>query len=198
MQNGESRRRSRWAAIVAGWVAVTLGGFQNRAWSEDLPAPSSAAQSAGNLEQRVKVLERKLEIADENAAAKAKEAPGIKAGNEGFQLQSPDKAFFLKVRGLIQADSRQYVDDSDGTLINQFLLRRVRPILEGTIYRDFSFLIVPEFASDAKTALLDAYLDMAPWTFAKLRVGSSSPRLAWSICDPMRISPSPNAASPAS
>jgi phosphate-selective porin OprO/OprP len=164
-----------------------LGGFQNKAWSEDLPPPTSAGaqasggpppateQSSGDLDQRVRILERKLEIADENATTKAKETPFVKVGSEGFQFGSTDKAFLIKIRGLIQADSRQFIDDRAGNETNQFLLRRVRPILEGTLCRDFSFLITPDFASNGKAVLYDAYLDIAPWTFAKLRVGKFKP-----------------------
>ena len=171
MKNGEKHRWKSWANIVNGFVAVTLGGFLNTAWSEDLPPPAAST----SLEQRLSILERKLEIADENAAAKAKETPLVKVGAEGFQLQSADKNFSLKIRGLIQADSRQFIDDRTGSQTNQFLLRRVRPILEGTAYQYFNFLITPDFASNAKTVLYDAYLDMAPWPFAKLRVGKFKP-----------------------
>jgi phosphate-selective porin OprO/OprP len=93
----------------------------------------------------------------------------------GLQIQSPDTAITLKFRGLLQADSRQFVADTAGNQTSQFLIRRARPMLEGTVYEFFSFLITPELASNAKTALLDAYLDIAPWSFAKLRAGKFKP-----------------------
>src|SRR5207302_155510 len=95
----------------------------------------------------------------------------VTAGKEGFKIQSADKNFILKIRALLQTDARFFVDDNAGNETDQFLVRRARPILEGTLYRDFSFRIVPDFASNAKTALFDAYVDIAPWTFAKLLIG---------------------------
>ncbi len=158
-----------WHALVAGFVAVTIGGFRNTAWSEDVAPPQS-------LDQRVTILERKLEINAEEEAARAKERVSVKAsGTDGFQIQSADKSFLLKLRLLIQADARSFVSDPDGNLTNAFLIRRARPILEGTVYGFSHFLITPDFASNAKTALFDAYLDIAPWSFAKLRFGKFKP-----------------------
>src|SRR4051812_28982146 len=87
-----------WFAIVVGFVAVTLGGFRSTAWSEDVAPPA-----ASELEQRVRILERKLEINAETAAAKEKETVAARAGADGFQIQSADKAFALKFGLLLQA-----------------------------------------------------------------------------------------------
>ncbi len=182
-------RWKSWNAIVVGFVAVTLGGFWSKGWSEDLPPPGAApvstvsaadatastASSPGDLEQRLRVLERKLEVFQEDQTAKAKESPVVTAGKEGFQLQSPDKNFVLKIRALLQADARFFTSDPAGNLTNQFLVRRARPILEGTVYQFYSFRVTPDFASNGKTELFDAYVDIAPWTFAKLRVGKFKP-----------------------
>ena len=162
------RKLKSWRAIVVGFVAVTAGGFFNKGWSEDLPPPAS-------LEQRVGILERKLEVAEENAAAKSQESTIVKADKDGFQIQSSNKDFVLKIRALIQADSRFYIDDNNGNQTNQFLVRRARPILEGTLFGYTSFRLTPDLASNARTALFDAYLDIAPWTFAKLRAGKFKP-----------------------
>jgi phosphate-selective porin OprO/OprP len=91
------------AAAVAGWV---------------LAAGASVAQAAApptleELDQKVKVLERKLEIADEEAQKKAKESPVVKAGRDGFAISSADKAFQLKLRGYIQGDGRFFLEDDD-------------------------------------------------------------------------------------
>jgi phosphate-selective porin OprO/OprP len=39
------------------------------------------------------------------------------------------------------------------------LLRRVRPILQGTVYRDFDFLFVPDFAPSSGPTIYDAYVN---------------------------------------
>lgn len=169
----ERTKKNSWFAIVVGFVAVTLGGFRSTAWSEDVAPPQTLS-----LEQRLSILERKQEIAEETATSKAKDAVSPKAsGADGFQIQNADKSFVLKLRGLIQADSRQFVSDPAGNLTSQFLVRRARPILEGSLYSIFSFLLTPDLASNGKTTLVDAYLDVAPWTFAKLRVGKFKPPL---------------------
>ena len=67
---------------------------------------------------------------------------------DGFGLVSSDGAFSLKIKGCAQADGRFFF--AGGT--NQFLLRRVRPTLEGTIYRYFDYRITAELAG-AATAL---------------------------------------------
>jgi phosphate-selective porin OprO and OprP len=143
-----------WFAIVVGFVAVTLGGFRNRAWSEDLPPP--AGSSSGDLEQRVRNLERRLERPDE-------------------PLKSADGNLGLTFHAILQADGRFFVSDRARNETDQFLLRRVRPSLEATFYRDFKLVLVPDFANNASTALVDAYLDVLPWTFAKLRAGKFKP-----------------------
>lgn len=163
------KRWKSWRAIVLGFVAVTLGGFRNKAWSEDVSPPQS-------LDQRVSILERKLEVNAEDSAAKAKETASVTANaKDGFQIQSADKSYILKLRLLIQADSRFFTSDPAGNLTNAFLIRRARPILEGTVFGYTNFLITPDFASNGKTVLYDAYFDVAPWTFAKLRVGKFKP-----------------------
>jgi phosphate-selective porin OprO and OprP len=160
------KSQSRWW-LLAGAIWLGAAGVSR--------ADDVAAAPSQDLDQRVRILERKLEIADEAAAAKAKETPIVKAGSEGFQLQSPDKNFVLKIRALIQADSRFFIDDNAGNETNAFLIRRARPILEGTVFGFTNFRFTPDLAGNGKTTLFDAYLDVAPWTFAKLRVGKFKP-----------------------
>ncbi len=172
MQDLKPRRR-RWQVIAVSFLAVTIGGFCNRAWSEDVAPPTQATPS--DLEQRVRILERKLELANEETVAKAKETVSLRAGPEGFQIQSGDKNFALKIRALIQADARFFIDDNAGNETNSFLVRRARPILEGTLFGFSSFRLAPDLAGNGKTTLFDAYLDLAPWTFLKFRAGKFKP-----------------------
>lgn len=122
------------------------------------------------LEQKVKVLERQLEIEKEEKAEKAKTAPVVTASaKEGFSIKSPDGDYVLKLRGYIQADSRSVsgkTSDNDDT----FLLRRVRPIFEGTVAKYIDFRIMPDFGG-GKTELQDAWLDFKYFPQAKLQVG---------------------------
>ena len=66
------------------------------------------------LEQKVKVIDRKSELAEEAAAAKKKETPVVKASADGFSFASADGKNEIKFRGLIQADHRHYSEgDND-------------------------------------------------------------------------------------
>ena len=99
------------------------------------------------LQQKVKVLERNRELDEEAAEAKAKEVPRITAGDQGFSFASANGNFALQLRGVLQVDSRTYFDDH-GTVGNDgFILRRLRPVMQGTVFRDFDFLFVPDFGT---------------------------------------------------
>src|SRR5262249_42734695 len=129
---------------------------------------AAAQQQIEELDQKVKVLERNRELDHEAAEAKAKEAPNITVGDKGFSLSSANGNFGLQLRGVLQVDSRTFFEDH-GTVGNDgFILRRVRPILQGTAFRDFDFLFVPDFGTannggnggNAPTAQIqDAYLN---------------------------------------
>ena len=85
-----------------------------------------AARIDDELDQQLRVLQRKLEIEKEQAADKVKVTPTVVAGREGYAVRSADGDFQLKFRGYVQADSR-FVGDGDGTSgPTNFVLRRVR------------------------------------------------------------------------
>lgn len=114
-----------------------------------LPEISVAAEDAPTsreLDQKIRVLERRNEIAAEAVEAKAKEAPKLSVGQNGFSFSSADTNFVLKLRGLVQVDSRTFFSDNPRSQGNDsILLRRARPIIEGTVFRDFDYQLVPDF-----------------------------------------------------
>lgn len=147
------------------------------------PAPATAAtpepttrdpvlqQRVEELDQQVKIIGRKQELEREAAAAKAKESPTVFAGREGVGLKSADGAFQLRFRAHLHADSRWYADnDSPSDQRDGFLLRRVRPILEGTMYEKFGFRLMPDFAGGT-TQILDAYVDANLYPQFRIRAG---------------------------
>lgn len=115
------------------------------------------------LEQKVKVMDRKRELADEAVAEKARTTPSVSLGAGGFQVRSADSNFLFRVRGNIQTDARFFFDDT-GAANDTFLLRRVRPSFEGTLWGQYDFRVMPDFAPN-NTTLMDAYADLrfAPW-----------------------------------
>ncbi|MDB6170566.1 MAG: porin [Verrucomicrobia bacterium] len=109
------------------------------------------------LEQQLKVLARQIEIREEAAAAAP--AAKITINDKGFTLASPDGANSLKLRGLVQLDSRLFFNDG-GIVNNAFVLRRARLIAEGTFAKNYSFQLVPEFGGSSVT-IQDANLTVA-------------------------------------
>jgi phosphate-selective porin OprO/OprP len=134
-------------------------------------APQPALQKQiEDLDQQVRILSRKQELDKEAAAAKAAETPTVTAGKDGFALKSADDAFQLRFRGLVQADFRDYFESNiNPTPPEQFLMRRVRPVFEGTFYEKFAFLIRAELAGTVQ--LLDAYVDANLWPELRFRAG---------------------------
>ncbi len=107
------------------------------------------------------------------AAMAAEENPQltISAGKGGFLLTSPDGDFQFRVRGYVQADGRFFFDQNS-SVIDTFVLRRVRPIFEGTVYKYFDFKIMPDFGGGV-TVLQDAYLDAKFSSKFKIRFGKA-------------------------
>jgi phosphate-selective porin OprO/OprP len=131
-------------------------------------------QHVDELEQKVKILERNREVDKETSDAAAtqlkKEAPQISIGQNGFGFKSADGNFGLKLEGVLQLDSRTFFNDHGIQGNDGFILRRVRPIIEGTVYRDFDFLFVPDFGGST-VQIFDAYLNYRYDPALQLRAG---------------------------
>ena len=118
---------------------------------------AKAKQQIDELDQKVKVLERERELDQETQEAKAKEAPKISIGDKGFSFASAKGDFALQLKGILQVDSRTYMENPATVNNDGLLLRRARPILQGTLYQDFDFLFVPDFAPSSGPTIYDAY-----------------------------------------
>lgn len=110
------------------------------------------------LEQKVKILERNRELDAEAAEAKAKEAPKIAIGSDGFSFGNADGSYAVQLKGVLQIDSRTFLHDSGVVGNDSLLLRRARPILQGTVARDFDFQFVPDFGGSS-VQIFDAWLN---------------------------------------
>src|SRR4051812_49337039 len=124
-----------------------------------LEEKGQAESKVERLEQQVKGLQRDKELAGEAAEARTKNAPIITVGEQGFSFASADKRFGLQLRGVLQVDSRTFFDDAGISGNDTLGLRRVRPILQGTVFRDFDFIFVPDFAPAAGPQIFDAWLN---------------------------------------
>jgi phosphate-selective porin OprO/OprP len=86
-------------------------------------------------------------------------------GPDGVAIGSNDGKFQFRFRPVFQVDGRFFLDD--GT--NTFLLRRVRPIIEGTVFEFFDWRIMPELAGGP--ILLDAFANVRFFREIQLRAG---------------------------
>ena len=121
------------------------------------PTIEELLQRLDAQEQAIKVLERKLEIKEEADATAAKSAGVVKASEKGFSVQSADGQNQIKLRGLLHVDGRALLSDDATIVDDQFLLRRVRPIVEGTVGGIYDFRFTPDFAQ-GRTVIQDAYV----------------------------------------
>jgi phosphate-selective porin OprO and OprP len=131
--------------------------------------PAALQQRVEDLDQQVRILNRKQELQREELAAKEKESPVVSSvGERGVSFRSADGRNEVRLRGVFQADERFFLGDSLGT--DTFVLRKVRPIIEGTVADIYDFRIMPDFGN-GKAVLQDAYAAarFAPW--AKVTVG---------------------------
>ncbi|MES1195239.1 MAG: porin, partial [Opitutus sp.] len=108
------------------------------------------------------MLARQVELREEAATAAAPTTPKITVTDKGFTLASADAANSIKLRGLVQLDSRIFLNDGNVLANNSFILRRARIISEGTFAKNFAFQVVPEFGGGSP-AIVDANLS---WTVA--------------------------------
>jgi phosphate-selective porin OprO/OprP len=128
-------------------------------------------EQISQLDQKLRVLERKQELKDETAAAAtaaaAKSAPKITASDGRFEIASSDGAHSLRLRGLVQGDVRIF--DSANDPNDTFLLRRARLIFEGKFNNIFQYVIQPEFGGTIQ--ILDANINAAISPAFQVRIG---------------------------
>jgi phosphate-selective porin OprO/OprP len=127
---------------------------------------NAAAQQ--QTQEQIKIIERNREVdqekADEAATEAKKSNPQISVGQDGFAIKSGDGRFRVQLDGVLQLDSRTYLD-AHGLHNDGFLLRRARPILQGTVYSNFDFLFVPDFGTGnnggatVTPTIFDAYVN---------------------------------------
>lgn len=159
------------ALLLAGVFANPVAAFAND--SSELEELRALVQE---LDQKVKILARKGEVNEEDAAAAKKSTPVVKASSSGFSFGSPDGKNEIKLRGIIQADHRFFSEGAndvrnrsrnragllDANGFNEAedtsLLRRVRPTIEGKVNGKYAYRFTPEFGGGS-ASVVDAYID---------------------------------------
>ncbi|GAB3514592.1 OprO/OprP family phosphate-selective porin [Pseudoxanthomonas daejeonensis] len=136
-------------------------------------APAAAdgqVSDVATLDQRLRVLERNLELQEEARVAKEKEAVVVAVSDKGASFKSANGDYELKIRGLIQGDGRFYSAGEPAGTYDTFLLRTARPTIEGTLGKWIGYRFTPEFAGDS-ASIVDVYADLKFSPAATVRVG---------------------------
>jgi phosphate-selective porin OprO/OprP len=148
---------TRWRnAVLAAAVLLPLSAAQAQ---QAEPTIQDLLQRIEQQEQKILVLERKLEIQDDAAKSAKETTPVVKASPKGFSFQSPDGQNVIKLRGTVHVDGRFFEsDDPSATpLTDTWQVTRLRPIIEGTVGGIYDFKFMPDFGQ-GKTVIQDAYV----------------------------------------
>ena len=155
--------------------------FSGQAFANDSTELENLRALVQELDQKIKVLDRKNELAEEAAAAKKKETPVVKASADGFGFESADGKNKIKFKALAHIDYRSYVGENNSTNQDGFDFRRIRPTIEGTLWGKYDYKFTPEFG-EAKTAsssstsgIVDAYIDARFTPYFQVRAGKFKP-----------------------
>ncbi len=131
-------------------------------------ADDSSAQIA-DLKNQVQALTQKVQDLEEKEGiteTKVKAAPLISLGANGFTFQSAD----LSLHGVLQVDSRTFWSANKNQGSDSFLIRRARPILSGTVYKNVDFMFVPDFGGTT-VQIFDAYANYRYNPALQLQIG---------------------------
>ncbi len=140
------------------------------------PTVATATPEVEKLNNKINTLERKLEVQDEVTTANNKKAPIIEAGADGFKITSADKAHQLRIRAALQVDNKTFSEDN-GKLTDTFDLKQARVWVEGYVFKDIFFKVMPDFAASGNI-IPDAYLDYTYFNEASLLVGKFKPAIS--------------------
>jgi phosphate-selective porin OprO/OprP len=141
--------------------------------SSDGTAPVRAGYQDSTLgDVRKQLAELQAKVAKLETAKAAAPTSTLSVGSDGFLIRSADKAFELRVRGYFQTDGRLRVGSESSPLTSTFLLRRMRPILEATMWRIMDFHLMPDFAD---SRLYDANFDLRLSKPFAIRAGKFKP-----------------------
>jgi phosphate-selective porin OprO/OprP len=122
------------------------------------PSPGQATQPGTPAAQAPQQATANQPVVEQSAASATVSNKQIFAGPGGFSFQSPDGADQIRFHGEFDFDGRFYDDNltPEGSR-STWLLRRARPIIEGTFDKIFDFRFNPDFAG-GKTVIQDAFV----------------------------------------
>jgi len=110
--------------------------------------------------EQIQKLDPKISDLDQQQKMNQRAAPKISLGADGFKFISADTNFAMNIRGYLQLDSRTFFQNEQPGA-GGFILRRVHPIISGTIFHDFDYQFMAEFGG-AAPSIYDAYMNYHP------------------------------------
>ena len=154
----ETRRlQQRVAELASKLQSIEQGG---KVLPEIAVTPSDGPTPA-ELQRKIQSMEEREASHAAAAKAAAAKTPVLSVGAGGIQFRSADTNFTLALKGLLQTDGHAYFSDNPLTRGNDTLgIRRARLYLRGTLYRDISYEIIPQWGgiNDVGSSLQDAFV----------------------------------------
>src|SRR5690606_22700298 len=122
----------------------------------------SLEEQIGELQEQIRQLEEQRRLLDQQAkhwkdqpepgggaaAAVEKKSSLLDVTDRGISVESAQDDFRLRFRGYFQIDNRTYLEAAPSA-VDTFLLRRIRPVVELTVFKNFDFRIMPDFAGSS-------------------------------------------------
>lgn len=141
-------------------------------------------QKLDTLEHQQQEEQRKQEEVQEAQTNAFKNSALLTVGANGANFTSANSNFVFALHGWIQVDSRTFFDNEKAAGIDGFLLRRARPIFQGTLFHDYDFMFVPEFAGSGAPQILDAYINYSRIPELQFEIGKFKPPLGLEALEP--------------
>jgi phosphate-selective porin OprO/OprP len=168
-------------AVLLAWAGVA--GAQQAPAAHDSPPPTPDDMMKRELDElraRQKELEKRLEAAELRALHPAEPppapmrdvdnwAPRFRFGKDGAAISTADGKNEVRIRAVLHVDGRAFFGGTQ-PIPDTFLIRRARPMVEGTLFGIVDFRIMPDFAQ-GQSMLADGYIELKPWSWLKLRAG---------------------------
>lgn len=160
-------------SIRAFLVLTALGALSAGAWSQTTAALSDAGSgdaSSTPAPRSGHAASDDSSPAVEATSTQAEKGSGLSARRDGLWLSTADGATQLHVHGYIQADDRMFASSTHAEELDTFLFRRIRPLVEGTLFNAIDFRFMPDFGQGTQQ-IQEAFLEEKTFSFAKLRIG---------------------------
>jgi phosphate-selective porin OprO/OprP len=98
----------------------------------------------------------------------------VTVGPSGFTVQSEEGDFLLKIGADLQTDVRSFTGKGSGSLMDQIVLRRVRPTFSGTVYKYIDYFFRPDFGLGT-VVIYEAYAQLNYIPHFAIRAGKFKP-----------------------